>query len=82
MRPAIRPGCSQPETPSVSARSSPTVRDAVDRVLATYASVHRGSGWTSRLTTHVYEQARAEVGRFVGARADDEVVFTRQTPTR
>ncbi len=55
------------------------VRDAVDRALETYSSVHRGAGYASRLTSAWYEQARAEVGRFVGVRADDTVVFTRST---
>ncbi len=56
-----------------------SVRDAVDRALATYASVHRGAGWASRVTSAWYEQARAEVAAFVGARPDDEVLFTRTT---
>ena len=56
-----------------------TVRTAVDRALETYASVHRGAGYASRLTSAWYEQAREEVARFVGAREGDEVVFTRTT---
>ena len=56
-----------------------TVKDAVDRALETYSSVHRGAGYASRLTSAWYEQARDEVARFVGAREDDEVVFTRTT---
>ena len=55
------------------------VKDAVDRALETYASVHRGAGYASRLTSAWYEQARAEVAGFVGARFDDSVVFTRTT---
>lgn len=55
------------------------VKDAVDRALETYASVHRGAGHPSRLTSAWYEQARAEVAAFVGARADDTVLFTRTT---
>jgi selenocysteine lyase/cysteine desulfurase len=55
------------------------VKEAVDRALETYASVHRGAGYASRLTSAWYEQARAEVASFVGARADDTVVFTRTT---
>ena len=55
------------------------VRDAVDAVLSTYSSVHRGNGFASRVTSDWYEQARAEVARFVGAREDDTVVFTRNT---
>jgi selenocysteine lyase/cysteine desulfurase len=56
-----------------------TVRAAVDRTLETYASVHRGAGQASRLTSAWYEQARAEVASFVGSRPDDTVVFTRST---
>ncbi len=56
-----------------------TVKEAVDRTLETYASVHRGAGYASRLTSAWYEQARAEVADFVGARADDTVIFTRTT---
>ena len=56
-----------------------TVKQAVDRTLETYASVHRGAGYASRLTSAWYEQARTEVADFVGARADDTVIFTRTT---
>ncbi len=55
------------------------VKDAVDRALRTYSSVHRGNGYASRVTSAWYEQARAEVASFVGARGDDLVVFTRNT---
>lgn len=55
------------------------VKEAVDRALETYASVHRGAGYASRLTSAWYEQARAQVAEFVGARAGDAVVFTRTT---
>lgn len=56
-----------------------TVKAAVDRALETYSSVHRGAGFASRLTSAWYEQARAEVAEFVGAREGDAVVFTRTT---
>ncbi|MEO6997171.1 MAG: aminotransferase class V-fold PLP-dependent enzyme, partial [Terracoccus sp.] len=56
-----------------------SVREAVDQALVTYASVHRGAGYASRLTSAWYEQARAEVAAFVGARDDDTVLFTRTT---
>ena len=36
------------------------VKEAVDRVLETYSSVHRGAGYASRLTSAWYEQARTE----------------------
>ena len=51
----------------------------VTEVLPAYASVHRGAGYLSQLCTGLYEQARETVGRFVGARPDEVVVFTRNT---
>lgn len=55
------------------------VRDAVDELLPWYASVHRGAGLASQVSTKVYEQARDTLRRFVGARSTDTVVFTRNT---
>ena len=55
------------------------VAEAVERTLRTYASVHRGNGFASRVTSQWYEQAREQVARFIGARDDDLVVFTRTT---
>ena len=51
----------------------------IAEVLPWYASVHRGAGYLSVVSTSLYESARASVGRFVGARTDDVVVFTRNT---
>lgn len=56
-----------------------SVKNAVDVALRTYSSVHRGNGFASRITSGWYEQARAEVHDFVGARADDLVIFTRSS---
>lgn len=55
------------------------VADAVEQVQRRYGSVHRGAGYTSRITTGWFEAARDEVATFVGARPQDEVVFTRNT---
>jgi selenocysteine lyase/cysteine desulfurase len=55
------------------------VRDAVDELLPWYASVHRGAGFASQVSTRVYEQARDKVRKFVDARQSDTVVFTRNT---
>ncbi|NNH24665.1 aminotransferase class V-fold PLP-dependent enzyme, partial [Pseudokineococcus marinus] len=55
------------------------VADHVERVLPLYASVHRGAGYASQVSTAVLEGARDVVGGFVGARADDVVVWTRST---
>ncbi|MGN6636887.1 MAG: aminotransferase class V-fold PLP-dependent enzyme, partial [Oryzihumus sp.] len=56
-----------------------SVQAAVDTALRTYSSVHRGNGYASKVTSAWYEQARAQVASFVGAREEDLVVFTRNT---
>ena len=57
-----------------------SVMDTIERFLPYYASVHRGTGYKSRLSTGAYEEARAVVGRFVGADPDrDVVVFAKNT---
>lgn len=55
------------------------VSAAVTAALPAYSSVHRGAGYASQLTTARYEQARHTVRAFAGARADDAVIFTRNT---
>ncbi len=66
-----------------SAASTPPlvrVQQAVDRFAPWYSSVHRGVGYKSRLSTHLYEHARDVVIRFTGASpATHEVVFVRNT---
>lgn len=64
---------------AASAPCLEAVRDAVDELLPWYASVHRGAGFASQVSTKVYERARDVVRRFVGARRTDTVVFTRNT---
>ena len=64
------------------AASAPALQRVWDDVAAYapyYASVHRGAGHLSRLSTDLFEQSRATVARFLGCRADDQVVFTRST---
>ncbi|HEX5741559.1 MAG TPA: aminotransferase class V-fold PLP-dependent enzyme [Pilimelia sp.] len=64
------------------AASAPPLRFVTDRLATVtpyYASVHRGAGYASQVMTSVFEAAREEVARFVGARPDDEVIFTRCT---
>jgi selenocysteine lyase/cysteine desulfurase len=56
-----------------------SVQRAVTELLPWYSSVHRGAGYKSQLTTDAYEGARDAVRDFVGARAGDVVVFTRNT---
>ena len=55
------------------------VRAAVDAILPWYGSVHRGAGFTSGVTGRAHAEARRDVARFVGARSDDRVIFTRNT---
>ncbi|MGW4466937.1 aminotransferase class V-fold PLP-dependent enzyme [Micromonospora sp. NPDC004704] len=53
--------------------------DAVAELLPWYGSVHRGAGALSQRSTLAYERARQTVGDFLGTRADDYVIFTRNT---
>jgi cysteine desulfurase/selenocysteine lyase len=66
-----------------SAASTPPlakVHRAVEDFLPWYSSVHRGTGYKSRLSTHLYEHARDVVMRFVGGDAATHVVvFVRNT---
>jgi selenocysteine lyase/cysteine desulfurase len=64
---------------AASAPALEVVAGTVTRVLPLYGSVHRGAGWTSQVSTALYESSRAAIGRFVGAREDDVVVVVRNT---
>jgi selenocysteine lyase/cysteine desulfurase len=64
---------------AASAPCLQSVQDAVDELLPWYASVHRGAGFASQVSTKVYERARDVLREFVGARTRDTVVFTRNT---
>ncbi|WP_394363472.1 aminotransferase class V-fold PLP-dependent enzyme [Amycolatopsis sp. SB7-3] len=55
------------------------VRAAVDEFLPWYASVHRGAGFASQVSTKLYERTRGILRNFVDARSTDTVVFTRNT---
>ncbi|GAA5229504.1 aminotransferase class V-fold PLP-dependent enzyme [Arthrobacter cryoconiti] len=64
------------------AASTPAAEDVAEhlaQILPYYASVHRGAGFASQVSTSVYENARHIVASFVGARPDDTVIFTRNT---
>lgn len=62
-----------------NAASTPPFRnvvDAVHRFLPYYSSVHRGTGFKSRLSTATYDEAHDAVARFVGAdTATNTVIF-------
>jgi cysteine desulfurase/selenocysteine lyase len=66
-----------------NAASTPAMRyvkDKVDQALIWYSSVHRGSGFKSLLSTHIYEAARRVVISFVSADPQaDAVIFCANT---
>ena len=64
---------------AASAPALHTVADRVTEVLPLYASVHRGAGYLSQVSTALYESARQTIARFVDARDDDVAVVTRNT---
>ncbi|MCA9876034.1 MAG: aminotransferase class V-fold PLP-dependent enzyme, partial [Anaerolineales bacterium] len=72
-------GRCQPYVNLDNAASTPALRpvlDAVNQFLPYYASVHRGTGFKSRLSTVAYDQAHEIIGHFVGADlATNTVIF-------
>jgi selenocysteine lyase/cysteine desulfurase len=66
-----------------NAASTPVLRDvmeAIENFMPYYSSVHRGTGFKSRLSTVAYEQAREIVAAFVGAdRSTNTVIFGKNT---
>jgi selenocysteine lyase/cysteine desulfurase len=56
------------------------VMEAVERFMPYYSSVHRGTGFKSRLSTDAYDQAHEIIGEFVGANLDtNTVIFGKNT---
>lgn len=64
---------------AASAPAADQVAAYLGEILPYYASVHRGAGYASQVSTSVYENARVAVRSFVGGRDDDTVIFTRNT---
>jgi selenocysteine lyase/cysteine desulfurase len=64
---------------AASSRALVSVAERVAEVLPAYASVHRGAGYLSQVSTALYESARDTVAGFVGARDDDVCVLVRHT---
>lgn len=64
---------------AASAPALAVVAERVAQVLPLYASVHRGAGYLSQVSTALYEASRRSVATLVGARADDVTIFTRNT---
>ena len=64
------------------AASAPALEAVAARgaqVLPLYASVHRGAGYLSQVSTALYEASRRAIANFVGARASDTTIITRNT---
>ena len=78
-----REGAPGPAINLDNAATTPPLRQVqatVERFLGVYSSVHRGAGLKSQAASAAYEEARAVVGRFVGARPNQhQVIFTRNT---
>jgi selenocysteine lyase/cysteine desulfurase len=64
---------------AASSRALESVVAAVTEALPRYASVHRGAGYLSQVSTACYESARQTVARFVDARDGDVCVLVRHT---
>jgi selenocysteine lyase/cysteine desulfurase len=66
-----------------NAATTPPLKDAADAIAAFlpyYSSVHRGSGFKSRLSTMIYEQAHDLIARLVGADPEtNTVIFGKNT---
>ena len=61
-----------------SAQKPKLVLDTIQRAYGQeYANVHRGLHYLSNLSTANFEAAREKVRRFVNARSDAEIIFTR-----
>ncbi|MBI3943798.1 MAG: aminotransferase class V-fold PLP-dependent enzyme [Chloroflexi bacterium] len=57
-----------------------SVGEGVNAFLEYYSSVHRGFGFKSQLSTHIYEEARHAVAEFFGTNLHERmVVFTQNT---
>jgi cysteine desulfurase/selenocysteine lyase len=61
-----------------SAQKPKIVLDTIQRAYGEeYANVHRGLHYLSNLSTANFEKARESVRRFINARSDEEIIFTR-----
>ncbi|WGW10515.1 aminotransferase class V-fold PLP-dependent enzyme [Saxibacter everestensis] len=64
---------------AASAPALTEVANFLNDISPYYASVHRGAGYLSQVSTSVYESARLAVSAFVNARDGDSVIFTANT---
>jgi selenocysteine lyase/cysteine desulfurase len=76
------PSAAEQQSNLDNAATTPALACVVARVLELlpwYGSINRGAGVRARVSSDAYEGSRATVHRLVGARADQAVVFTRNT---
>src|SRR5215210_7558511 len=66
-----------------NAASTPALQSVLDIIhnfMPYYSSVHRGTGFKSRLASEIYEEARQIVAEFVGANLSEHtVIFGKNT---
>lgn len=66
-----------------NANTTQKPRQVIDRIVRYYSeensNVHRGVHYLSEVATEAYESVRTTVKRFIGARDEKEIVFTRGT---
>ncbi|MFO8006352.1 MAG: aminotransferase class V-fold PLP-dependent enzyme [Candidatus Brocadiia bacterium] len=77
-------GRSVPYTNLDNAATTPpftTVLSCLERFAQCYSSVHRGSGFKSLFSTHVYELCRKTVAEFIGADLDHHTLIFVQNAT-
>lgn len=55
------------------------VKEHIDSHLDSYGSVHRGAGQKSKITTKEYDRTRDVIRRFVGAGANNYVIYAKNT---
>ena len=71
----------KPNTFLDSAASAQKPRVVIDKIVDiytnTYSNVHRGSYHLSETITEEYEQSRRTVQKFINAKSENEIVFTR-----
>ncbi len=71
-------GSTRPYINFDNAASTPALQDVLDTVnefLRWYSSVHRGTGFKSKVATQAYDDARRIVADFVGANLEDHTVI-------
>jgi cysteine desulfurase/selenocysteine lyase len=58
------------------------VQQAVNAFMPYYSSVHRGTGYKSQLSTHMYEEARRIILEFVGQTPNSTLLYSERTPPK